>query len=262
LELLATPNATSGRAVLRAVLAGICLGAAILGRQPYLAVIPVLLAMIGWVPGKWLPLSLCALVASLSSGWLFVWWGGLSPPCYQQIAHSGISLPNGILALSYAGAATLFLNPGWMKPGGKWESVLGAVLGVLAASVARDYSMPPAKSVLLRLFGEGPGLFAGFLLGVAIAMLGVVWLWHLLIKIWGARANPAALFPLLTLAALVATPVKMTAQFSSRYVVGLLGVLLLVVTPLPVTRWWWGRMLSGGLVGAAMLWTYYHSPLR
>jgi hypothetical protein len=65
-------------------------------------------------------------------------------------------------------------------------------------------------------------------------------------------------FLLLSLGALVLAPMKMTAQFSSRYIVGCLGLLFLVVgAPLESRRYWAARMVFGSCLGMAILWTYF-----
>ena len=117
LRLINSGAALSVETLAWSISAGLCLGIAILGRQTYLVAMPVLVAMVFWLPGKW-PLVLICLVTALAvCGWLFLLWGGLAPPAwYYGHSPSPFSLTNGMLSLSYAAAATLFLNPQWMRP--------------------------------------------------------------------------------------------------------------------------------------------------
>jgi hypothetical protein len=239
--------------------AGLCLGMAILGRQTYLVAMPVLVAMVFWLPGKW-PLVLICLVTALAvCGWLFFLWGGLAPPAwYYRHSPSPFSLTNGMLSLSYAAAATLFLNPQWMRPRKRTVWIGCCIVGIAFACLGRDYANPPARSLLIWALGDRTGLLIGFVIGCALAVFGVIWAWNTFAVTWHARQNPRRVFLLLTLVALVLTPMKITHQFSSRYVVGLLGALFLVVgAPRELRGAWAARMFAGSLVGAAILWTYF-----
>jgi hypothetical protein len=163
-----------------------------------------------------------------------------------------------MLSVSYAAAATLFLNPQWMKPRSRAAWIICSVLGIAFAAFGRDYANPPARSLLIRALGDRSGLLIGFVIGCALAIFGVIWAWNTFAAAWQARQNPGQVFLLLTLVALALTPMKITHQFSSRYVVGLLGVLFLVVgAPRELGGAWAARMLTGSMVGAAILWTYF-----
>src|SRR4029077_89346 len=94
--------------------AGLCLGVAILGRQTYLVVLPVLVIMIFWLREKWPAILICILMTLAVCGWLFVLWHGLGPPHVYRIARSSVRLTNVLLSLSYAAVATLFFNPAFL----------------------------------------------------------------------------------------------------------------------------------------------------
>jgi hypothetical protein len=240
--------------------AGGCLGVAILGRQTYLVVVPVVFVMMLWLREKWPAALLCSITALAISGWLFALWHGLAPPQYYRLAESSVSFSHLLLSLSYASVATLFLNPLWFFRKREKAWIVCAFCGVALAYVARKYEEPPAKSLLVHLFGMQMGLSVGFVVGCALAALGVIWLWTALRTFWRKRCDPAEAFLWLSLGALVLAPIKMTAQFSSRYVVGSLGVLLLVVdAPRQSWRNWVTRMILGSLFGIAILWNYYQS---
>jgi len=249
----------SSRGVLGSALAaGLCLGAAILGRQTYLIIVPVVVIMILWLREKWPAVLLCSITALAISGWLFALWHGLAPPHYYQLAEPSVSFSNMLFSLSYAAVATLFLNPAWLFRQREKAWIVCAVCGVTSAYLARNYEDPPAKSLLVHVFGTQMGLWIGLAIGCAIAAVGVIWAWTALKAFWQARRDPEQVFLLLSLGALVLAPMKMTAQFSSRYVVGSLSVLLLVVdAPLQSREYWVPRMVVGTFLGMAILWTYY-----
>jgi len=102
------------------------------------------------------------------------------------------------------------------------------------------------------------GLWIGFAVGCSLGAIGAVWAWTTFKTFWRERGDPGQVFLLLTLCALILAPMKMTAQFSSRYIVGCLGVLFLVVgAPLESRRYWAARMFIGSVLGMAILWTYF-----
>ena len=256
-QVLRSTGGVSARSIALGSVAGLTLGIAILGRQTYFVVVPSVVAMVIWAPRKWLELLVCVVVALLSCGWLFILWNGLVPPSLQYVV-SGFHLDYGVLSLSYVAGATLFLNPKWMKPRNAYIVIGSVAIGVIFAWFTRDYANPPAKSLLLRLFGERIGFLTGFIIGTGFCIIGVMWLWNSFEDAWRQRHYPARVFAFLTLFPLLISPMMVSHLFSSRYVVGLLGVLLIVVhVPDEGRSWWVSRMLSGSLVGAATLWTYF-----
>jgi len=240
------------------VLAGLALGFSILGRQTYLITLPAFASLFLTVPRKWTFWAVCLITAGLTCGWLFVIWGGLLPPS-QSVVGEGIRIDHGILSLSYIAAATLFLRPDWMKPRNTLSILLITALAVLAAWLSRDYSSPPAKSLLLRFFDEPLALGIGFAIGTFLTAAGLLWGWNAVQDLWRDRSDPWRTFLLLTLLALVAAPAKVAHLFSSRYVVGALGVLVLVTFTPRATGWLATRIVAGSALGGALLWTYYQS---
>ena len=241
-----------------ALLAGLCLGVAILGRQTYLIVVPALVVLMFWQREKWLSVLLCIITSLAVCSWLFVLWHGLAPPHYYRITESSGSFANLLFSLSYAAAATLFLNPAWLCRQRVTVWIICTLCGSALSYFARNFEDPPAKSLLVHTFGNQFGLGIGFVIGCALAAIGAVWAWTTVKTFWRERRDPGQVFLLLTLGALVLTPMKMTAQFSSRYVVGCVGVLFLVVdAPLRPSRYWAARMFVGSLLGMAILWTYF-----
>lgn len=241
-----------------AFLAGLCLGAAILGRQTYLVVVPALVALMFWLREKWSSVLICIINSLAVCSWLFVLWHGLAPPHYYRITESSGSFANLMFSLSYAAAATLFLNPAWLLRQRVTVWITSTLCGFALSYFARNYENPPAKSLLVHTFGNQFGLWIGFVVGCALAAIGAVWAWTTFKTFWRERRDPGQVFLLLSLGALVLAPMKMTAQFSSRYIVGCLGVLFLVVdAPRQSSPYWAARMVFGSFLGMAILWTYF-----
>ena len=241
-----------------AIASGLFLGLSVLGRQTYLVAVPVVGFMCFLIPRKWPSILLCLSVAGTSCVWLFMLWRGLVPPALSSV-NGGLRLEYGILSLSYVAAATLFLQPNWMAVPTK--AILPGVLalGITLTLVCADYANPPAKSLLLGAFGQVAGLALGFILNSLFTTAGIIWAWTAVQRAWQSRQDPWRTFLFLTLFTLVVTPMKVSHLFSSRYLVGLLGVLILIVE-LPASsppRWYTLRIFIGSMLGAASLWTYY-----
>jgi Zn-dependent protease with chaperone function len=169
-----------------------------------------------------------------------------------------VSLTNVLLSLSYAAAATLFLNPRWLARQRPIVWVICTICAFTLACFARNYEEPPAKSLLVHAFGMQLGLLIGFVIGCGLAAIGAVWAWTTFKTFWRERRDPGQVFLLMSLAVLVLAPMKITWQFSSRYIVGALGVLYLIVdAPCQSRRYWAAQMIVGSILGMAILWSYY-----
>jgi hypothetical protein len=169
-----------------------------------------------------------------------------------------VSLANLLLSLSYAAAATLFLNPEWLGRQRPIVWIICTICAITLAFFARNYEDPPAKSLLVHAFGVQLGLLIGFVVGCALAAIGAVWAWTMFKTFWRERRDPGQVFLLMSLATLVLAPMKITWQFSSRYIVGGLGVLYLITdAPCQSPRYRAARMIVGSVLGMAILWSYY-----
>jgi len=163
-----------------------------------------------------------------------------------------------LLSLSYVAVATPFLNSSWLAGQRPIGWVICSLCGVALAYLTRDYENPPAKSLVVQTFGTQLGLWIGFVLGCVLAAIGVIWVWTALKTLSHERRDAAQVFLFLSLGALVLAPMKITWQFSSRYVVGALGVLYLIIdAPCQSPRYRAARMIVGSILGMAILWGYY-----
>lgn len=249
----------STRTVAYAAFSGLLLGAAILGRQTYLVAIPALLLVMVFDRKKSAEVLVCVVAALFSSGWLFWLFNGLVPPSQQHV-DSGMSVAHGIESLSYVAAATLFINPCWLLPSKRAVIMVCAILGGIISWLMRDTELAPAKTLAIRMLGDRFGLLLSGIIGTLMIALGVIWVWQSIRFVWERRrsAEQGFLFALLFL--LVAAPMKVSHLFSSRYVVGLLGVLLVLTLPVDQRKLSWAlRTVLGVGIGAALLQTYYHS---
>jgi len=239
-----------------AIAAGILLGLAILGRQTYLVVIPVLFLLFLAGPVRpWL-VGIIVAFTFLVSAWIFWIWGGLVPPSQAKV-NEGLHWEHGLFSLAYVATGTAVLSPRWLLPKNRRLLFPIGLLGACLAALSREYGEPPAKSLLIHFFGPDAGLAVGFLVFACMGAFGLYWLINTCMQLWQRREDSFQVFCGLILLALVLAPVKISHLFSSRYVVGLLGVLLIVLQPSP-SKFLAARILVGSLVGAVTLYLYYY----
>jgi hypothetical protein len=255
---LTLPQPRSWRAWLFAVCAGLALGVAVLGRQTYLVALPCIgLVAIRW-PKHIGQLATVVVVAMMSCGWIFWIWNGLVPP---SVAHVDSTLrpEHALFALMYLGVAALFVAPPRLLVH-KWPILLSIVASSLLLSLLfLSDQPPPAKGFLTRLFGEVQADAIGLALRWLLLSAGVLWLVTTVHEAWCRRNEPAYIVVVLLLIALLAAPAKVSHMFSSRYVVGALGLLIVQVSQRNAPSWSEAvRAIAGSSIGCGLLWSYYN----
>lgn len=158
---------------------------------------------------------------------------------------------------SLCGRRDCHFFPRWLVPERKQLLIPAGLLGACLAVLTREYEEPPGKSLLIRLLGTDVALVVGFLVFVVMAAFGISWLFITFMRLWQRRDDAYQVFCGITLLALVAAPVKISHLFSSRYVVGLLGVLLIILQPTS-SKLLAARIFAGSLIGAVILYFYYY----
>lgn len=244
---------TRRRELLAAAAAGVLMGIAFSGRQP-------LIVCAGPI-GVWLLLQRRIAAAFVYGAAalplplvLIVIWGGLIPPRTANIGE-GFSLLHGVLSFAYAGVALLFVNPQLYRHRSVW--VIGAILGVLTAAVGlAEY--PVARTLAERLLPSGllavyPRVAFGLLMVFAAAFTGAYGR-----ELWLRRDDRVRLLLGVAMLLMLLVNMKNTAQFSSRYLVPVLPLLLLTAGPASAGRPADAvRVLAGAALGLASLETYY-----
>jgi hypothetical protein len=253
--------------LLIALAAGILLGAATLGRQTYLVTVvglPMLASrrIFTWVT----PIVVFAFPAAAAC-FLYYIWGGLVPP---NLAHVNArpQIWHGELAFAYIGMATFFIAPRWLvhsECSRSWVARLPLWLfgiAVLAGAFAPIPELLPGKSLMQRVLP--PSILPLYMHGVSAMLLGVASLWmaRFALHVWQFRHQRTALFISVIFLAVAITPIAITHQFSSRYVVGVISLLVFVVHRAlsPESLMFPIRLAVGAVLGAAILTTYYSLP--
>lgn len=235
-----------------AILAGFSLGLAIIGRQTYICALAATPIILSRERRSWMAFILVLFAAGIASFWLFVIWGGLTPP---GLRIGGINLKHGILSLAYLGMATCFICPGWMKLT-RWSMAIS--LAVTGAILLFHFSFYPAVSLSQMLIPDWLFGYYRLLTSTAVIMIAAIWIYSLCwngLKV-GNDKKWRFLYFLAFLLAL--TPIGISFQFSSRYVVADLTVLVLILGA-TITEGYYTivRFFLGNLLGIAFLTNYY-----
>lgn len=217
-------HGTTTRALV-SIAAGLALGISVLGRQTYLVCFPCLLIVACVHRHFWKETLVILSTATLTCGWLFVLWKGLVPPS-QQMTNSGIRMDHLTLSLAYLAVATLIIDPGWFGGIGWKQCVSAFVLATTVAAIAFRGLDPPAAGLLSKLLPSSSLPTFGTLIRALMLTGGLLWCLQLLREIQLRCQNAPSLLILLLLAALAAAPAKVSHQFSSRYVVGALTLIV------------------------------------
>jgi hypothetical protein len=211
------------------LVAGICLGIAVWGRQPFLllAGIPVLIALME----RRLRLSAAIFVGAASALAipLFVIWRGLLPPS-QHSAQEGFSVLHGLTSFGYAGICFILLGARsrWLPP----KVVLGLVgLTFIANGFLGALALYPARSIVDRFLAKSMVPLYGNLSGSLFLSCGVVFPVVLIRIIWDIRRDLRRLTLNAGLLCVTASPMFDVHQYSSRYTAMSLPYLILAAQP-------------------------------
>jgi hypothetical protein len=204
--------------------AGVSLGIAVWGRQPYLLLcgVAVLIALLE--QRLRLPMAMFVGAAVSLAVPLFAIWKGFVPP--SQHLHPGFSISHALLSFGYTGICLILLGAQ-----GRWLSVrevLGlTALTILANSFAGGFTLYPFRSLAERYLAPSLARLYGNLSGSLFLSFGVLSLAILLRMIWKSRKDTRGLTINAGLLCVVAAPLFDTHQYSSRYTAMSLPYLIL-----------------------------------
>ena len=265
LLLLNLPAENHKKTILYSALMGITGGLAILGRTPYLVIIPaffgvlILLRYINKkklsIPAAFLPYAVIALAMCVP---VFMIWGGMVPPLQPRV--SGAIQPwHGLLACAYAGVIGFILYPKWFLFNHTILIILLAAYTCffVLALLELGFEYAPMAATVIRVAGLNVfNMYVKFV-SPLLATFG----FYFLVCCWyrGKEnlSNPVYLFALLASLAILATSAKISHQFSSRYVAQAAPFLVIVFVKVdPQDKWRWVRLAAGIIMGFLSLNTY------
>jgi hypothetical protein len=223
------------------VVAGGCMGLAILGRQPFLltlAAFPVL--FIQRAPGKKniTGLMLFLLSSLVLPGYVFSVWHGLVPTIesqlYIDIAKAGTSYrPDFFLLCTFYFAISIWLiSPEFLKPpGGRQHIFKWIICGAIIAAInftTNWIELLPVKPFLIKILTPGQAHILSVLCGSAVVVLSLYFLLCMYNNLQQRQYPKELLFFTAACLLVAAACVKITWGFSSRYAAQAVPLLVLM----------------------------------
>ena len=246
-------EAPSRRRDLLALGAGLGFGAAVTGRQVYLAALPSILLLAR--RGTLRPVCLQLAAAVPLPAALFIVWGGLIPPEMRFIGQ-GYRVTSAILSYGYTGLTALLLAPRFFDLGRTWMlSVIGLMLA--CDLVGGPYLLLPLEFLLgpyIPVSLRHETLLIGGAVMISLAGLFVA---ASLKQLWVYRDDRFFVFSLAAVLALALTPVKIVHMWDIRYVAVVLPLLVVVLPAWTTHNYARVLRLAAGMVCAAMFLHYY-----
>jgi hypothetical protein len=255
----------SKKVLLYSILMGITGGLAILGRTPYLVILPAffgVLILIRYfklgsisIPQAFIPYAVIALSMIIP---IFMIWGGMVPPLQPKV-DGAIQPWHGLLACAYAGVIGFIIYP-------KWFVFNGTILMILAGAyvffftlglMELGYEYAPMATTVIRIAGLNIFNIYVKLVSPLLATFG----FYFLVCCWYRGKenlnNAVYLFALLASLAILASSAKISHQFSSRYVAQAAPFLVILFAKVDeADNWRWIRLAIGITMGFLSLNTY------
>jgi hypothetical protein len=237
-----------------ATLAGLSLGVACLGRQTYLCALFATGIILKWDHKNLIAFFAVFISATAASLWLFWIWGGLTPP---GLHIGGINVKHGILSFAYLGFATFFVCPEWFKLD-RLIIMLLIIIFLILLLTSFSFNYEPATTLAKLVIPNSLFYYYKYIFDALFITFAVIWIYSLYSNIrfvWGRKEMVFLYFIIFILSL---TPIAVSIQFSSRYIVTVLTLLVLILnSKIQIGLLSLVRFTFGILLGLASLATYY-----
>lgn len=264
---IATSNLNGKLSYALAAFGGLSLGLAIIGRQPYLvilATIPVLFINIYQRANEYKQVICFIFFALIFPVLVFSVWGDIQPTAtFTTNTGKGLAPFHGVLAYGYAGAVTLLLVPQWFRQPLKNELIILILLLLLMTALnywVVKYDFSPAKSVAVRFLPPTMLNLYSKACPVLLTLFGAYFVFSSLLNVWDKREDKYFIFFTMSALAILFTTVKITHQFSSRYVAQAAPFMVAMLAYYDQeTKYKKVRIVSGAVMGLIMLQSFFDS---
>lgn len=220
-------QATATNGVL-ALLGGICLGAAILGRTQYLMLVPAI-CILGFNPFaekklrqsiSLFHLSIFVFTALAICLPVFIIWKGLLPPYQAIIGEGGLRIWHGVLAFAYAGIIVVIIAPRWFKIN---RTIIFLLIASFVILAVLDFfwfrvNHQPLHSFLSGVLPPSVMNIYPHLISPLLMVFAGYFGYSLILNIVSHRNNAYYLAIAFSLVFVLMTCIKITHLFTSRYV--------------------------------------------
>jgi len=249
------------RPLMLAILCGLCIATAVLGRQNYLVMLPCLLLALDWPSPRRadiVRLALVALAAAFVTGPIFLLWRGLVPPRTASI-DSGFSLANAMRSAAYTGIIAALFAPELYRMLCKRKlAMFAAAVAAVPASLLLSQPGLPLASLFAAVPGRQLAAIIGPILDYVLALFALAFLGCFAIHLWQDRTHWLTRLCGGTVLLGILSNAKISHQFSSRYVFVFLPFLVASTAGLARASWYQPlRIAIGAGVGLAALASYY-----
>lgn len=252
-----------GLGIFLSMLAGLSLGLAILGRAPFVMIVPAALLLLLQSAGewqRWIAISIYMGVALLCCIPVFLIWGGFIPP-KQAVTDTGGLVPwHGILAFAYGALVVLIIAPGWFvynRP-----TLLILVLLYFLLLPANYYWLHleygPLNEVLTRILPAAVMQVYYYLISPLLMIIALYFVYSTFLQWMERRTEPFFLFILLAVLLMLAGSFRANHFFSSRYVVLTAPLFIILLAPyIQASKGQCIRVAAGMIIGLLSLETYF-----
>jgi len=245
------------------ILAGFSLGLAILGRSPFVVMVPAALLLLLQTTGerrKWVIVCIYMGLALACCIPVFFIWGGLMPPKQAIISAGGLMPWHGILAFAYGALIAVIIAPAWFVYDRLtlFALILLYVLLLPANYYWLHYEYAPLNGALKKIFPAAVMQVYPYLISPLLTTIALYFLYCAFWRGMERRTEPFFLFILFATLLMLATSFKVTHLFSSRYVAQAAPLFMILLAPyIRISYGQCIRFAAGMIIGLLSLETYF-----
>ncbi len=243
-------------------LAGISYGLSIWGRQNFV-ILPVL-SVILLFPLNSSKLRSYFIVFGISALFFFVpvmIWGGLVPPSVGFVGR-GLKFSSLVFSFYYVVAALFLAAPSIFQRLDRRSVLVSGLIASLVIILFPDLIIVPGAFYITKVFGTLGAFIVGILFSFSLLSLSFITLQTIINKIFMDNPNRFTVFFLASALILLISNIKITHQFSSRYITLALPYILLslFVSDTSLSKFGFGRLALltiAGVVSSFIVVNYY-----
>ena len=250
-------------ALFLALLAGLCLGLAILGSSSFLVIVPAALLLLLQSAGewkRWINVGIYMVVALLCCTPVFVIWGGLIPPKQAVMTAGGITSWHGVLAFAYGGLIALIVAPGWFIYR-RLTLVVLILLYIVLLPVNYywlHFGYAPLNEAMKKIFPAAVMQIYPYIISPLLMTIALYFLYCSFLQWMERRTEPFFLFILLAALLMLVTSFKVSLLFSSRYVAQAMPLFIILLAPyIHANKQQCIRFAAGMILGLLSLEMYF-----
>ncbi len=215
--------------VIGLITSGLLLGLSTWGRQNFIVIVLASLPLFFPLTRKSI---FFATIYSLSALLIFIYpisiWNGLVPPTVSFV-EKGYRISNFILSCSYLGFIGAIVYPKILFLDRKITSAIIA-FSVLLVGFYSDLRYLPSRMIVEKLFGSMGVFILSYLIGVFFTSLGLIFIYSLVKESIFKRNDTILIYCAISIVLICLSNIKITHQFSSRYVTLAIPFLLYILS--------------------------------